>query len=157
MSSPFPFLRKAVRGRAVRFALVLAAGVPMTLLSSCSEDENNESGEAEGTPTGSTCPPSSTVTYEKDIAPFMATYCTRCHSSQLTGAARNGAPVAHDFDTEAGILLVSQHVDENAAAGPDAVNTVMPPDGLKPSEADRRKLGEWIACQMAGRDAGPQL
>jgi uncharacterized membrane protein len=76
----------------------------------------------------------------------MASYCTRCHSSSLQGAARNGAPSDHDFDSLAGIQAMAEHIDEWAAAGPERVNTAMPPSGSKPSEAERRQLGEWLAC-----------
>ncbi len=37
-------------------------------------------------------------------------------------------------------------IDTIAAAGPDAVNTEMPPDTPAPTEEERRKLGEWLAC-----------
>jgi hypothetical protein len=42
--------------------------------------------------------------------------------------------------------MASEHIDEQAAAGPDHVNTSMPPSGPRPSEAERRQLGEWLAC-----------
>jgi hypothetical protein len=98
------------------------------------------------TPTGAVCPPGSTLTYENFARPFMEAYCTRCHSSELRGEDRHGAPVFHDFDTEIGILNVGGHVDEEAAAGPNAVNTFMPEDDPKPTEAERFQLGEWLAC-----------
>jgi uncharacterized membrane protein len=79
----------------------------------------------------------------------MDNYCTRCHSSTLTGAARNGAPIGHDFDTFDGVLKVAEHIDEYAAAGPAAVNTLMPPSNPTPSEAERHQLGEWLACETA--------
>jgi hypothetical protein len=56
----------------------------------------------------------------------MESYCTRCHGSTLTGAARNGAPRYHDFDKFLGVLVVADHIDEAAAAGPEAVNQKMP-------------------------------
>ena len=45
-----------------------------------------------------------------------------------------------------GVRLVANHIDRYAAAGPDAVNEIMPENGDAPSEAERRKLGEWLAC-----------
>jgi hypothetical protein len=36
-------------------------------------------------------------------------------------------------------------IDRSAAAGPNAVNTYMP-DGASVPEAERRQLGEWLAC-----------
>lgn len=102
--------------------------------------------EHAGDPTGAVCPPGSTLTWDSFGQTFMTTYCTRCHASTLTGSARNGAPAFHDFDTEAGVIAVYDHVDQYAAAGPNAVNTIMPPDGPFPTEAERRQLGEWLAC-----------
>jgi hypothetical protein len=99
-----------------------------------------------GPPTESTCPPASTVTYESFGRDFMERYCTRCHASTLEGAARQGAPSFHDFDTVFGVRGVADHVDETTAAGPAAVNEGMPPDGPRPTLDERLTLGEWIAC-----------
>lgn len=95
----------------------------------------------------------------------MEKYCTRCHSSELKGSARNGAPLYHDFDSLLGILVVANHVDEYTAAGPEAVNEMMPPDGIEPTLEERTQLGEWLACELIrvndradagpGEDAGP--
>lgn len=101
-----------------------------------------------GPSTDSTCPPTSTLTYNNFAKPFMESYCTRCHASDKMGDARNGAPAFHDFDTLIGIKQVSNHVDQTAASGPAATNMSMPPDGAKPSLAERQMLGEWIACGM---------
>lgn len=101
-----------------------------------------------GPPTQSVCPPEgTTLTYGNFGQPFMERYCTSCHSSDLVGDDRMGAPSFHDFDTLFGIMAVSDHIDETTAAGPAAVNTGMPPDGeLTPTLAEREDLGEWIAC-----------
>ncbi len=101
-----------------------------------------------GPPTESVCPTTSTLTYDNFGKPFVETYCTDCHSSQLTGAARMGAPSFHDFDTLFGIKAVSDHIDETAASGPASTNSSMPPRSPRPSIEDRRLLGEWIACGM---------
>lgn len=115
------------------------------LLVACGEDADHQ----EGGPTGSVCPPDSTLTYETFGRKFMSDYCTRCHSSALSGAARNGAPSDHDFDTLEAIRATDPaHIDEHAAAGPERVNTEMPPTAPKPSVAERRQLGEWLACEM---------
>jgi hypothetical protein len=111
----------------------------------CEEDD----GEF-GPPTGSTCPEGSTLTYENFAVPFMTEYCTSCHASTLTGDARQGAPLYHDFDSKNGILAVADHVDWKAAAGPDATNELMPiGSGPVPSLAERQQLGEWLACELA--------
>lgn len=103
-----------------------------------------------GPPTESVCPDGSTITYDNFGKNFMTKYCTRCHSSELRGADRQGAPSFHDFDTLYGIRAVSDHVDETTASGPAATNTSMPPDKPSPTLAERKQLGEWIACGMPG-------
>ena len=99
-----------------------------------------------GTPTGSVCPTDAPPTYDGFAKPFMAAYCTRCHASTLAPDQRHGAPSFHDFDTEYGIKGVADHVDLTAAAGPDAINTRMPPDDPRPTVDERRRLGEYLAC-----------
>lgn len=101
---------------------------------------------SEGGPTGTVCPQASTLTYDNFGKQFMDTYCIRCHSSALTGNDRFGAPRGHDYDTLAGVQAMPEHIDETSAAGPDAVNTAMPPGAPFPSESERRQLGEWLAC-----------
>ena len=100
-----------------------------------------------GPPTGTTCPQGSTLTYASFGQQFMATYCTGCHATTLTGEARMGAPAFHDFDTIEGIRAVANHIDETAGAGPEATNESMPPGGNTPTLAERRMLAEWLACQ----------
>jgi uncharacterized membrane protein len=101
-----------------------------------------------GPPTQSVCPEGSTLTYESFGKPFMETYCTSCHSSELSGTMRNGAPRFHDFDTLVGIRAVANHIDETTAAGPNATNEGMPPEAPFPTLEERQQLGEWIACGM---------
>jgi uncharacterized membrane protein len=113
----------------------------MLLLAACDHHDG------EGKPSGATCATGSTLTYANFAQNFMTTYCVSCHDSAKTGAARNGAPAFHDFDTLAGIKNVSNHVDEYAASGPASTNETMPEgDGPVPSLAERQMLGEWIAC-----------
>jgi len=109
------------------------------------------SGGADPTPSGATCPPASTLTYDNFGQPFMEAYCTRCHASTLHGNDRHGAPVFHDFDSLTGILNVHDHVDWYAAAGPSSVNEEMPFDGPMPTMEERFQLGEWLACEVSTR------
>jgi hypothetical protein len=97
-------------------------------------------------PTGASCPSDSTLTYGNFGAPFMASYCTQCHSSTLAPDQRMGAPLFHDFDTVQGIIAFTQHIDETAAAGPKAINTLMPMSDPEPTLDERYQLGEWLAC-----------
>ncbi len=121
------------------------AAIIAGLMLGCGEDP-------EPMPSGATCPPSNTLTYDNFAAPFMARYCTRCHSSTLEGPARKGAPLFHDFDTRTGILNVGNHVDTYTAAGPLAVNELMPPDSPSPTLAEREQLGAWLACERAAQN-----
>lgn len=114
----------------------------LLLVAACGEDP------LFGPPTESVCPTTQTLTYDNFGKPFMESYCTRCHSSELVGEARMGAPSFHDFDTLFGIKAVSDHIDETAAFGPAAMNNSMPPNGARPTAEERRQLGEWIACGM---------
>jgi len=100
----------------------------------------------EGTPTESVCPTVQTLTYANFGQSFFTTYCQTCHASTVTGAARKGAPADHVFDQVQDIQLLSEHIDEFAAAGPAAVNVVMPTEDPRPTETERRQLGEWLAC-----------
>lgn len=128
-----------------RSALTIAAFIACSLIS-CSGSDGG-SADPEGNATGSTCNSTSRPSYESFGRAFMTEFCTRCHSSTLTGSARNGAPEDHDFDTLEGILSVREHIDRLAGAGPNATNTIMPPSGKTPSEGQRRLLAEWLACE----------
>jgi hypothetical protein len=94
-------------------------------------------GSGLGDSTGSTCPTDSTLTYANFGQNFMQTYCLACH-------ADNG-PESPKLSTLAEIQGHMSDVDRAAAAGPNTVNTYMPEGGSVP-EAERRKLGEWLAC-----------
>lgn len=119
----------------------------------CEEEEepaSEEGGEEPpvGPASGATCPTENPPTYESFGQSFMQTYCTRCHSSELTGDARMCAPLYHDFDSLQGVLVVADHIDQLAAAGPSATNTEMPEDGTQPTLEERQTLGQWIACEL---------
>lgn len=134
-----------------RMRLLRRIALPLVLLACACGDDDPEACEAghshEESPTNSTCD-GSTLTYENFGRDFMETYCTRCHSSELSSEEdRQCAPAGHDFDTLDGILLVREHIDAQAAAGPDAVNVAMPPTGIRPTEDERRDLGTWLACE----------
>jgi hypothetical protein len=120
----------------------------------CEPTAEGEEAEEEGEPTGATCPPDSTLTYETFGRGFAQAYCTQCHSSEFTSCAdRHGAPFFHDFDSRLGMFLVGEHIDAKAGAGPNATNTVMPPEEFigdvvpgAPSVGERQQLAEWLDC-----------
>ena len=134
--------------RTLLIVLTALAALAVTLSACGGDDHADDHADGEGVSTGNSCPPGRPLTYETFGEPFMEQYCVRCHSSELEGADRSGAPEGHDFDSIGGILLVADHVDQYAAAGPDATNTVMPPTDPKPSTQERELLGEWLACEL---------
>ena len=99
-----------------------------------------------GPSSGSTCPSDSTLTYENFGMQFFADYCTRCHSTMPENGTRSGAPRGLDWDQIDVVREYTMQIDKMAAAGPDATNTGMPPRDPRPSVAERRNLGEWLAC-----------
>lgn len=116
-----------------------ALGIALLLLGACD-------GAGEDTPSGAECPQNSSLTWDNFGKNFMESYCTRCHSTPLTGSARNGAPNDHNFESLALVQEQLEHIDTQAAAGPSVVNAEMPIGEPTPTEAERRQLGEWVAC-----------
>ena len=95
-------------------------------------------GGGPGDSTGSTCPTTgSTLTYANFGQKFFQDHCLACHAA--------AGPESPKFDTVEQIRAAKSDIDKSAAAGPNAVNTYMP-DGSSVDEAERRKLGEWLAC-----------
>lgn len=139
------------------FATIFAFATPAL---GCSSGPNDGDAAAEegsvGIATKSLCSPGGALTYESFGKPFLNRYCTRCHSTAVTGDARQSAPADHNFDTLEDVLAMAEHIDTNAAGGPAALNTTMPPSGPFPTEAERRRLGEWLACEVSGSDADMQ-
>lgn len=88
-----------------------------------------------GDPTGAPCPTNSTLTYENFGKAFFQANCLECHAS------KESPP----FNTQEQIQAAKDDIDRAAASGPNATNTYMPDDG-DVSDADRKKLGEWLAC-----------
>lgn len=88
--------------------------------------------------TGATCPPNSTLTYDNFGKAFFEANCNRCHAA----ATKGQTPL---YDNVQGIRANKTQIDEQAASGPDSTNTDMPDDG-DIATADRKKLGEWLAC-----------
>lgn len=118
----------------------------IALLAGCGSDDDGD-GAAIGAPTGATCPDGGTsLTWKGFAEPFVESYCLRCHSDDVSGTARQGAPRDHNFDTHFECRAFAAHMDQWAGAGPDAINTAMPPSEPRPSEEERRMLSEWLAC-----------
>lgn len=116
------------------------SGAAALVLASC--------GSPDVGPTGTTCPPEGTqLTAANFGTAFFTNYCTRCHSSQLSGAfKRHGAPADYNFDSLEGVRSHAEDIDAWAGAGPARVNAVMPGGNPGPSDDERRQLSLWLAC-----------
>ena len=97
-------------------------------------------------PSGSSCPPGSTLTYESFGRAFFDEYCQTCHASTVRGSARQGAPRTHAYDDRAMIHAARHEIELRSAAGPDAINADMPRTYPVPTLREREQLGEWLAC-----------
>jgi uncharacterized membrane protein len=86
------------------------------------------------------CPANSTVTYESFGKDFFNTYCQSCHGASVTD--RNGAPDDVFFDSRDDIWEQREQVFAQAADS----NTSMPIGPHGPTDADRQKLADWLAC-----------
>ena len=87
------------------------------------------------------CPTDSIVSFENFGAPFMLDHCKGCHSAALPEDMRQMAPLDVDFDDLQDIRDQAERIW--ARCGDQ--NMTMPPVG-GPSDAERRLLGEWLAC-----------
>jgi mono/diheme cytochrome c family protein len=94
-------------------------------------------GNGPGNATGSTCPTDSSLSYASFGQAFLQSQCLACHASS--------GPASPKLDSVTAIRANASNIDRSAAAGPSGINTYMP-EGGSLDEAERRKLGEWLAC-----------
>ncbi|MCA9493940.1 MAG: hypothetical protein KC621_28615, partial [Myxococcales bacterium] len=79
----------------------------------------------------------------EEMEPFFLSWCASCHSSELTGDLRYGAPTGVDLDTLEGVRASSDRVRAMLEAG------AMPPAGGL-GEAERDATLAWLACGAPG-------
>lgn len=115
------------------------AVLPLALLFTGCSSSSSETGQA----SGATCPSGSTLTYDTFGKKFMESYCTRCHKA---GSTDTEAAAKGDYSTLAGVQAHRDAIDSEAAAGATRTNTGMPESSPTPSDAERKQLGEWLAC-----------
>lgn len=70
---------------------------------------------------------------------FFASWCTRCHSSTLSGNARNGAPDGYNWDDMSAVIAHAGMI--RAAVG---VGNFMPPSPPTPPCEMRQRIVRWI-------------
>ena len=81
-------------------------------------------------------------TYTHDVRALTETTCLACHSDQLYGAARRGAPEALNYDS---FEQIAPH--RQAFANAFTSGTMPPPDsGLTVSPAARNIVASWRRC-----------
>jgi uncharacterized membrane protein len=87
------------------------------------------------------CPPGgTTLTYENFGKGFIDSRCQTCHAAHSLD--RRGAPSEHYFDTRDDVVRQRDRIFIRSAAD----NKSMPPGPDDPSDADREKLADWLAC-----------
>jgi hypothetical protein len=118
---------------------------PVPVPTTDTEASTSSTGVAESSSTGepaSDCPPDSFLTATNFGMPFMTTWCTGCHSSDLVGPTeRQMAPEQFDFDDLESVRAHADFIAQDAAG----TNVLMPPAG-GPTDQERMWLAEWIAC-----------
>ncbi len=116
--------------------ILVALGVVVALVLSCGtgdEPKTNANSGASG---------SITPTWNNFAQGFFQNYCLRCHSSSVTGAARNGAPDGVNFDTYSDVVAESANIrNEVSTAG-------MPPTPPMPTTTEDQTLVAWIDAGM---------
>jgi mono/diheme cytochrome c family protein len=85
------------------------------------------------------CPDGSDVDYAAVQALFTDN-CITCHSSELTGADRQDAPAAYDYDTYAAAI-------EHPTMTWTEVNLGHMPPNAALSDDDKETIRVWYACE----------
>lgn len=119
-------------------ALTLALGCGATV----PPDDDVETGDSGVVATDTSPDPCAPLTWETAGAPVVLTWCTPCHSEDLTGMARSGAPRGVDFDDEDDVRQRAARVWARALSDPP---TMPPASG--PSEDALDRLGAWLTCE----------
>lgn len=97
-------------------------------------------------PTTLICPNGTSLNYENFGESFMLRYCTSCHSEQVVGDNRGGAPEDVNFDTPELVLIWRKSILNRA--GPVEGN--MPPQAGMVTRRERALLTEWLQCGAPG-------
>jgi hypothetical protein len=121
--------------RALPTAVLIAAMIGTLIgCGSDDDDDDDEGGELPDVACTGTIPAYA------DVDAF--TKCTMCHSSKLTGAARNSAPTDDNFDTQKGAEAHDEEIAHEVSIG------AMPPPASKITltSAEKEELYKWALC-----------
>ena len=107
-----------------------------------SEDGGQRRGDPDAGPDDATdCASLERVPTYADLQVGILPICLQCHSAQVTGDARTGAPEGLDFDTYEQLASAAEIASYLVRA------RVMPfPDGEGPTEEQRQEFYDWAAC-----------
>jgi uncharacterized membrane protein len=104
-------------------------------------DDDDDDGAAEGHEHTAPEVDCATVTAPSFSEMSAWSKCTNCHSSTLTEAARNAAPVGVDFDTFASARSSAEHAME------EVYTDRMPLPGHPAlTDAERDQIYNWASC-----------
>ena len=131
------------------FMLAAAAGISITLLVCCGGASGADPDEPTAmnpnkplpVPTSLDCPTGTNLSYENFGAQFLRRYCSECHSVDLAGVDRHGAPDSVNFDSSAD--AISLRIEMIRSAGSDDAS--MPP-GVAILKGERALFREWLNC-----------
>ena len=87
------------------------------------------------------CRTGRTLTYENFGKAMVTEYCIDCHSSQLEGADRLGAPPGSNFDSHEMVLVWRSGIRSNT----EGTNPPMPPSRTL-TETSAKLLEAWLLC-----------
>lgn len=124
-----------------------ATAMIVTLFVCACSGSNESVSTSDSAPEDALCPPGSLVTWDNFAKGFFDQWCNSCHSENVTGDRRNGAPEGQNFDMLAGVLPHATRILARAASDP----ATMPPAGGQ-TLADRLLLSEWFACGAPGNE-----
>jgi len=116
-------------------ALLLSVGLTVGCGSKTADSGSIDSGNP-----ASTCE-TQPWSWDNTGAPFMRTWCTSCHHSDLDAEARQGAPEGVNLESWSDVQTWAERVEARVWAD----SAPMPPAG-GPTEAELEILAEWLAC-----------
>lgn len=122
--------------REMRSVIVLALGAVVAALSACN---------GTGDPTGATCPPNSTLTYETFGKAFFAANCDACH-----GAGGDTQPRLSSQET---IRRQKDDVDKAAAKGPTRPTRTCQTGAASTTKSAGSSVSGSPAARLSGGDA----
>ena len=136
--------------RSLRFLKIVAAGFIFLATGSCGTG-GSDSGDVETVPLGPNqplpiptsidCPSGTNLTFQNFGGQFLRRYCSGCHSVNLSGSDRHGAPEDINLDTAADGLTF--RIDMIRYASGDEAS--MPP-GVAVQKDERTLFREWLKC-----------